>query len=103
MSHALKAVELDHLRIWTTRQLARWAIVAFDLPARVVAQQETIDLDSLRGEIYATVGERGQSYSIQQKHTWATKPAIAATLKAWTYSFGVGLPHDYECCISFKT
>ena len=104
-------LELDCLRIRTRRQVARWAISAFELPRSVddlpwieepalFGSRNVVDIDRITGEIHVRVGTDGMGRSIRLVHGWAASPALRRVLDRWRQQFGVGLPHDFGVSIT---
>ena len=109
-------LELDCLRIRTFRDIASWAIQAFDLPTTLsdlplatapgfIFNRRIIDMDFLTSLIYDHVGSNGQSYRVLLKNHLAASKDSRLVLdheRGWKRMFGSGLPHDFGVCIGFE-
>ena len=109
-------LELDCARVRTYRDLAEWAVQAFQLPVSVDAlpvvstkgllrTRHEIDMDSLTDLIYHHIGKNRLCYTVALLNYRSASKDVLCVLdhpRGWRRAFGSGLPHDYGTCVGFE-
>ena len=109
-------VELDCARVRTCRDLAEWAIQAFQLPISVsdlpivstkgfLRTRHEIDMDSLTDRIYHHLGKNRLCFTVVLRNYRSASQDVLSVLdhpRGWRRAFGSGLPHDYGVCVGFE-
>ena len=109
-------LELDCAQVRTYRDLAEWAIKAFQLPTAVddlpairtkdlLRTRREIDMDRLTDSIYHHLGKNRLSFTVVLRNYRAASQDVLSVLddrRGWRRAFGYGLPHDYGVCVGFE-